>query len=500
MVELQRGAPTRPIEFGTPHGDVVSKIDAANVEVSGAVVARLDDVCEIAVDRHSLTEASRDWWPLAMMWATEGQVGGLAGVIARPADSEQVAAVLRICNDSHVPVTAAGGRSGVCGASVPVHGGVVLDITAMEGIVDVDTESMVLDVRAGTFGDVLEDTLGADHGVTVGHWPQSVNLSTVGGWLACRGAGQLSNRYGKIEDLVIGLDVVLADGTTLTTGGNGRASAGPDLNQLFVGSEGTLGIITGARLRVHPATGEPVNAAYGFETFHDANDACRRILQRGAAPAVLRVYYNIEADRSHGTGDRHVLLVRNVGDQAIVDAEMQVTEEECRSAEHLDPQLVENWWGHRNDVSGLEALTHKGFVVDTMELTAPWSAIDRVYEDVTAAIMALPNARVASAHQSHAYPEGACLYFTFASRPPAEERQRFYLDAWEAGTVASLKAGASLSHHHGVGMNRSRFMRSALGDGAMGVLNSVKSALDPHGILNPGKLGLDDPFGTPSFP
>src|SRR5207344_403444 len=170
-------------------------------------------------------------------------------------------------NTARVPVTPAAGRSGVCGASVPVHGGVVLDLTAMSGIVGIYRESMVLDVLPGTFGTWLEDTLRNEHGVTVGHWPQSIDLSPVGGWVACRGAGQMSTRYGKIEDMVVGLDVVLADGTQLHTGGWPRAAVGPDLTQLFVGSEGTLGIITGARLRLHPAPRFERRAAYAFTGF-----------------------------------------------------------------------------------------------------------------------------------------------------------------------------------------------------------------------------------------
>src|SRR5688500_6364461 len=151
-----------------------------------------------------------------MIWALDAQVASLGAAVARPASAEEVSAVLRVCNDAHVPVTAAAGRSGVCGASVPVHGGIVLDLTALSGIVEVDSTSMVLDVRAGTFGNVLEAELRAQHDATLGHWPQSIDLSTVGGWLACRSAGQFSNRYGKIEDIVIGLDVVLADGRRIT--------------------------------------------------------------------------------------------------------------------------------------------------------------------------------------------------------------------------------------------------------------------------------------------
>src|SRR5262249_30879814 len=188
-----------------------------------------------------------------MIWDDDGTPVTSAAAVVRPGSASDVAAVVRACNEARVPVTAAAGRSGVCGASMPVHGGVVLDLTALTGIVGVDDTALVLDVRAGTFGTPLEAALRRDHHVTLGHWPQSIDLSTVGGWLACRSAGQLSTRYGKIEDMVLGLDVALADGRLVHTGGAPRAAVGPDLTQLFVGSEGTLGVITGARLRVHPA-------------------------------------------------------------------------------------------------------------------------------------------------------------------------------------------------------------------------------------------------------
>jgi alkyldihydroxyacetonephosphate synthase len=434
-----------------------------------------------------------------MQWALDGQVTALPALVAQPASADEVAAVLRICNEAGVPVTPAAGRSGVCGASVPVHGGVALDLTGMEGITDVDDTSLLVEVLPGTFGDVFEDELRAAHGLTAGHWPQSMALSTVGGWLACRGAGQLSTRYGKIEDIVAGLEVVLADGTVVRTGGFPRAAAGPDLTQLFVGSEGTLGVITSARLRAHPVPPAERRAAFAFPTFAEGNDACRRILRRGATPAVLRLYDATEANRSYGTGDKAALLVLDEGDPAVVDAVLTVVAEECGGAERLDDGLVEQWLGHRNDVSALEGLTRKGFVVDTMEVSGPWSALPRMYEEGVAALLGVEGMLVASAHQSHSYLDGACLYFTFAGRPPEDERERLYVAAWDAGTRAVLAAGGSLSHHHGVGLNRSRFVPEALGAG-FGVLSAVKAALDPAGILNPGKLGLPSPFGSVRWP
>jgi alkyldihydroxyacetonephosphate synthase len=472
-----------------------SRLGGARVELDDAFVSRLADVCSVARDERERAEASRDWWPIGIAWALDGMVPALADAVARPDDASQVAAVLALCNDARVPVTPAAGRSGVCGGSVPVHGGVVLDLTQLQGIVDVDETSLVLDVAPGTFGPWLEETLQSDHDLTLGHWPQSIDLSTVGGWLACRSAGQLSTRYGKIEDMVVGLDVALADGRIVHTGGAPRAAVGPDLNQVFVGCEGTLGVVVGSRLRLHPAPTYFRDVAYGFASFTDGIDACRRILRRGATPAVLRLYDHVEGARNYDTGDRHVLLVHDEGDEVLVDATMTIIDEECAAAEPLDSALVRRWFEHRNDVSALERNVRRGFVVDTMEIAARWRDCPTVFNRTIAALEGVDGTLVASAHLSHSYVDGACIYFTFAGAPPADQRDVYYRSAWDAGTHAALAAGAALSHHHGVGLNRSRYVRDALGE-AYDVLESVKRALDPRGILNPGKLGLPDPFGS----
>ena len=482
-----------PIEFAVDPTRVQPHLAARHVPVPPAVEQRLRDACTaVTTDPVALAEASRDWWPLAMTWALAGEVGGLASVVARPSTVEEVAAILAIAHDARVPVTAAAGRSGVSGGSVPLHGGIVVDLGGVAGIADVDDASMVLDVRAGTYGSTLENALRAEHGVTLGHWPQSIALSTVGGWLACRSAGQLSNRYGKIEDMVLGLDVVLADGTVVHTGGAPRAAVGPDLNQVFVGSEGTLGVITGARLRVHPAPSATRTAAYGVSSFGAGLEACRRIVQRGASPAVLRLYDDIEGQRNFGV-DSGVLLVLDEGHDPLVDAAMTVVAEECSSFDGVDAALVDRWLAHRNDVSVLAPLIRSGLVVDTFEIAALWRDLEAITDAVLGAVRGVDGTLVCSVHQSHAYITGGCCYFTFAGQPPPNERERYYHAVYDAGMGAALARGAALSHHHGVGLNRARFVPHALG-AAFDVLVAIKAALDPRGILNPGKLGLPDPF------
>jgi alkyldihydroxyacetonephosphate synthase len=506
---MSQPTPVTPID-ATP-ADVTDHLGGQRVAVDEPLLRRLTDACAVvSSDDGDRAEAGRDWWPLAIGWAPAGQVPARPAVVARPTDTVQVAAVLALCNEARVPVTAAGGRSGVCGASIPLFGGVALDMCGLAGIGDVDEDSLVADLRAGTFGPDVESGLRQAHGLTLGHWPQSMDLSTVGGWLACRGAGQYSNRYGKIEDMVIGLEAVLADGRVVHTGGHGpRSATGPDLTQLFVGSEGTLGVITEGRFRVHPVPAGEGRRALAFSSFADGLEACRRILRRGAAPAVLRLYDSTESGRSFDLPDTNVLIVLDEADPALVDATLAVVDQECGDADTLDVSLVDRWLGHRNDVSALAPLWRGGIVVDTVEVSARWSALPGLYESVLAALGAVDGTLVASSHQSHAYPDGACLYFTFAGRPPAGSEAdpaaqqawigQYYRRAWDEVTDATLAAGGAISHHHGIGLNRGRFLSRALGPG-FDVLSSLKRALDPNGILNPGKLGLAGPFGRASWP
>ncbi|MEZ5140282.1 MAG: FAD-binding oxidoreductase [Acidimicrobiales bacterium] len=410
--------------------------------------------------------------------------------------------MLRLCADARVPVTPAGGRSSVVGGTVPVHGGVLLDLTELSGIEEVDAtagSSRSSPARSATPSRTSCRPPTGSPSAT-GRSPCRCRRSAAG---SPAGAGQLSNRYGKIEDIVVGLEVVLADGTVVRTGGQPREAIGPDLTRLFVGAEGTLGVITRAWLQAWPTPHHTARGAWSFPTFSAALDAMRRITQRGAPVAVLRLYDGIESQRNFGElgveATDNVLLAYDEGDTLMVGAAMAVVDAECAGARRLDDALVERWFGHRNEVSALEALISKGYVVDTMEISAPWSKLDAIYEAAVAAISAVPGTLAASAHQSHSYLTGACLYFTFAAQVAPDEREAYYRAVWDAGTRAVLAEGGSLSHHHAVGLNRARFLPEVLGEG-FGVLTSIKAALDPHGICNPGKLGLPDPFGGEAWP
>ena len=429
----------------------------------------------------------RDWWPISIPEVARGRVPRWPGVVVRPTSNDEVSQVLSLATRHRVAVTAQGGRSSVVGGAVAPAGAVALDMTALDRVLDIDTVSGTVSVEAGAFGPDLERAVAA-HGWTVGHFPQSFELSTVGGWIACRGAGQYSNRYGKIEDMVRALSVVLASGEFVELGGRApRQAVGPDLLQLFVGSEGTLGVITRATLVMRRAPTSARHAAYAFASFDEGLDACRRIMQRDARPAVLRLYDESESKRNFDV-ESNALIVLDEGDAYLVDATMRIIAEECTVATDLPATLVATWLEHRNDVGALAPLWERGYVVDTVEVAGTWATLPAMRQAVITALREIPSISVASVHQSHAYLDGACLYFTFAARPDGDVTD-VYRRAWDVVTREVLALGGALSHHHGVGHNRARFVPEALGS-AFSVLQDVKRLLDPLNIMNPGVLGL----------
>jgi alkyldihydroxyacetonephosphate synthase len=276
-----------------------------------------------------------------------------------------------------------------------------------------------------------------------------------------------------------------------------HSATGPNMTQLFVGSEGTLGVIVSACLNIHRKAEYSDSGAWAFDSFDAGVEAIRRFSQRGARPAVVRLYDATESRRNFDTKGQHILLIHDEGDPEIVKGIMSVVRAEC-DGKPGDKALVERWLANRNSVHALDDLILDR-APDTMEITAPWSKLARIYHETTAAMMAIDGTRTATAHISHAYPGSAGLYFMFGGRPALADRPRWYRDVWNAGARCVLANGGNLAHHHGIGLQRARLMGEAMGS-SMAALQAVKDALDPRGILNPGKLGLKNPFGpTPDW-
>ena len=360
-----------PIELGGAD----QHLEGTWVPVQKSVAESLSSICRVTRlegNELAVAELSRDWWPLALHWALEGEVGALAAVVVHPTSTEEVSQVMSVCHDAVIPVTAAGGRSGVCGGSIPVHGGVVIDLSEMNLIIEVDEVSGIVTAQCGVFGPDLEHFLRSKHSITVGHHPQSFDLSTVGGWVACRGAGQYSTRYGKIEEMVVGLEVVLADGSIIHTGGHAAGAVGPDLNHVFIGSEGTLGIITSATLRTHRRA--TMGSCHLFVPHIVWRVRSMPIaIRHEATPAVLRLYDPIESARSHGgDGEETIVLVLDEGHQRIVDATLATVDEFFmkRGGSVVEHDRVERL-EHRNDTTALQGLPKRDL------LSTRWKSLCR---------------------------------------------------------------------------------------------------------------------------
>lgn len=255
-----------------------------------------------------LATYSRDMWPRTLIGLRDSGVpdGTRPHIVVWPESTREVAAIVRVARAHALPIIPYGGGSGVCGGVVPVRGGITVDVKRMDALQGVDRDDMICDVEVGINGERFEREL-SRRGYTFGNFPSSIYCSTVGGWLACRAAGQMSTKYGKVEDRVAGLTVVTGRGDIIDTNELSRATRGPDWTQLILGSEGTLGIITSARLRVSTAPALRVLRGFEFESVAHGVEAIRRVMQRGLFPAVVRLYDEVDTllhSIDLGGGDR----------------------------------------------------------------------------------------------------------------------------------------------------------------------------------------------------
>ncbi len=463
-----------------------------------------DLVALLGADRVRADDAERaakatDCWPRSTLLDRSGAASApLPDVVVRPLDTSEVAAVYRYATGQGVPVTPYAGGSGVVGGAAPVQGGICLDLTGLRGLVELDEISGVVTFRAGTFGPEVEETVNA-RGFTVGHFPSSIMCSTVGGWVAARGAGQLSTRYGKAEDLVVALEAVLPTGEVWRTHPAPRTAAGPDMWRLLAGAEGTLGAITEVTLRMHPLPSARQFGGWLFPDLRSGVDALRRVLATGARPAVVRLYDVLDTALVLGgqgldVGEGALLVTACEGDPRLVAAEHAILTDVCTAATDLGTGPGEHWWSHRYAVSFrlpeviAGRLLGPHGVADTIEVAALWSRLPDLYDAMHAAMS--PYATVVMAHVSHCYPEGASIYWSFATDAADEaDALRRYDALWTAAMDACRAAGGSIGHHHGVGQARAPWLAAEMGAGHA-ILRAVKAAVDPSGIANPGKLGL----------
>jgi alkyldihydroxyacetonephosphate synthase len=431
----------------------------------------------------------RDLWPLTIMAERAGKTSPRV-LVARPSGREQVSAILRLAAAHSVVVTPLGGATGVCGALGPETGELVIDMGAFDRILEVDETNLICRCESGVNGLALEQHLN-ERGLTLGHYPSSLADTTVGGLCATRSSGQESSRYGSIEDMVMGLAVVLPDGTFAAPRPGPRSAVGPALHELWLGSEGALGIILGAVLRLHRLPETVVGRGYGFADLRSGLECMRAIMQSGIRPLLMRLYDPEDAafngyDLPHGSS---VLVVATAGLDSVAQAEAEAVLRFAGKATELGKEPWERWKKHRFDLSAerlKRMLEPPCSYLDVIELAAPWTVLPELHARVKAAIAV---GGVALCHFSHAYKQGCCAYFSFAGAGDTEEEARSaYNRAWEGAMTSALELGATISHHHGTGQARARWVADEMG-GWMRVWRSVKEAIDPAGIMNPHAFG-----------
>ncbi len=448
------------------------------------------DPTRVETSERALEARRHDYWMLSHVRDHAGTPAPAPACVVRPTCVEDVQATLRFANERRVPVIPFGLGSGVVGGVVASADAIVLDLGAMNATRFIDPVNLLAGFDAGKNGLEAENEVAA-HGLTIGHWPQSVAVSSVGGWIATRASGQFSTAYGNIEDIVHTIEAVLPNGEFITLGKGPRASAGPDLRHLMLGSEGALGVITGVTLSLRRAAEARAVLAFEASDMRAGFEFQRQIIQSGWRPPVVRQYDQRESQRLDARAAACLILMVHEGPAALVDAETAAVAALAAKAgvSTAPPDIVDRWLEQRNHVPSWSQFLERGIVLDTVEISAGWDKIAAIYDDATASLKAVEGCLAGSAHSSHAYRSGLNLYFTFAVQvadPAAMEA--VYVDCWRRIMEATGAHGGSLAHHHGIGRVRRDYLERELGAAGVTLLRRVRAALDPNGIMNPGVL------------
>ena len=436
----------------------------------------------------------------------------LADFVVYPKTTEQVSNILKLANKEKIPITPYSGGSSGMGGNVPFKKGIVVDLKFLDKIIDINEESLLVTAQAGVTCWQLEDELNR-RGYTSGHIQASHLSACIGGSIALRAAGRLSTGYGKIEDMVIGLEVVLPNGEILRTRSVPRHATGPDLNQLFIGSEGTLGIITEATLIINNYPEKRVFRAVLFSSLHLGLKAMRRIMQRDLRPIMGRLYDERETEtlfkKTWGIDEKGAYLVFGFdGPSDIVDRTLEIALKICReeNGKDLGNEKGNFWWDHKfsdyypkdeKDVERWKALMGGKAAGATIDICAPYHKIEDIHNDLRIVFKEKFGKKYKAdfyGHLSHWYTSGTMTYCRWHLRevPQNAELLSIYREVWDALIQVALRHDGVIEHHHGVGRVLGRYIRDQYGSAGYSVLRKIKESIDPNNIMNIGVLGLGE--------
>lgn len=503
-----------------------------------------------------------DCWPRGIILTRGRELGRhLPGAVIQPKNEHEVLAVVQWARRTSTPIVPFGAGSGVCGGTLADGDGVVVDMKRLNKIVDTRETDMTARIQSGAIGQLLETELNRRE-LTLGHYPSSIYCSSLGGWIAGRGAGQYSSRYGKIEDMIASMRVILGSGEVVETGPDPLApkprylvpDVGADLTQLFVGSEGTLGLITEATLRIDRLPRQRIYRGFQFHDVATALEAIREMMQQGIRPSVVRLYDAFDsllAKRGSGKSDQpsslraraltsklssmamdvlpagifsevqgrmndvtRGILKRVLGQPMTLNAVIDILPSDCLmivgfegSTDLVEDEaycgfdILERYGVDLGSEPGEHWYQHR---MDVSYKQSPMydagAFVDTMEVSTTWSNLnrlydsvrrALAPHVLVMAHFSHVYPEGSSIYFTFAGFGDGlEETMERYKATWKTGLDAVARAGGSIAHHHGVGVSKAPWTHHDH-PGGRGMFDALKSTFDPDGILNPGKVYPD---------
>lgn len=485
--------------------------------VVGANNVRTDNLSRIT---HAMGKSYID-----LIRIRRGIIENAPDIIVYPENEEQILAILLLATEAQAAIIPFGGGSSVVGGVEAIKlehqsAAITLDLRNLNKVLNIDEVSMVATIEAGIFGPQLEKSL-QERGYTLGHYPQSFEFSTLGGWLATRSAGQQSNKYGRIEDMVMSLSMVTVDSIISTLDVPASAS-GPSVKQLLVGSEGLYGIISKAKMRINRMPKARLYHGVLFKEFYFGVQAIRMMNQQGIVPAMARLSDESESEalikmraesesvfentlmkagkwyiQKRGYTGSNCVMILGFEESENAQRAMKAALEICKANDGMDmgSHPGESWYRERFELPYLrDTLLDRGIMIDTLETATTWSNLLEVYNQVKEAIADAVKTfnrqtpPLIFCHISHSYHDGASLYFTFIAKQVKGAEVAQWQAIKTAACNAILEAGATISHHHGVGRDHARWALKEHGKQASQALTQVKNVFDPAGILNPGKF------------
>jgi len=443
---------------------------------------------------------STDWSWMPQMWLDRGKPLATPDYIVYPASPAEISEILEIANKYRIPVVPWGGGSGTQGGALPIFGGILLDLKRLDKIIEIDEKSLTVRAQAGIIISQLEWAVN-EKGLMLPHYAASSNCATLGGALAPRGTGTISTKYGKAEDMVLNMEVVLPTGEIIHTPLVPQHASGPDWWRIFLGAEGTFGIITEATMQLDLLPESRLLRAILFENLSDALEAGRQIMTRRLNPFVIRLY-DPESTRSRikkilGYEYEGAYMVMGFdGDPEIAALEESKAFEICEKmgGRDLGREPGESWWQHRYDFYYPPKNLKLPWMYGTTETITTYDKIEKLYWAVKNAVEGGFKEWDVQfiGHFSHWFHWGVMLYSRFIIENPPEDAQealRLHNRVWNAAMQAVIANDGMINEHHGVGLKLSRYMRRQYGD-SWPLILKLKKTLDPNGIMNPGKTGF----------